>query len=149
MSGEQMEEDWEFLFDLCGYIVIRGAMTEAEVAEANLAVDHHQYELKDNAQHAAGTAFAGTAASRQDQVAADAPRRQDLRHMLGWDGADRTPFTKMLAHPKLAPYLNKICGPGFRMDHAPTLITQEKGSPSGNLHGALPAPVAFFAAELS
>lgn len=138
-TGTAMEEDWEYLFDLCGYVVIRGVMTPEEVAEANAAVDRHQYELKDNTQHAKGTAFAQHRAKQAAQAALDvpdAPRRKDLRHMLGWEPADRAPFVKMLAHASLAPYLNVICGPGFRMDHAPTLITQEKGSPSGNLHGS-------------
>ncbi len=129
-----MEDDWEYLFDLCGYIVIRGVMTPEDVAEANAAVDRHQYELRDNTQHAKGTAFAKQRGEAELAVAA--PRRKDLRHMLGWEPADRAPFVKMLAHASLAPYLNVICGRGYRMDHAPTLITQEKGSPSGNLHGS-------------
>ena len=132
--GIAMEEDWEYLFDLCGYIVIRGVMSSEDIAEANAAVDRHQWELRDNSQHAKGTAFAQQHADAKIPPAA--PRRKDLRHMLGWEPADRAPFVKMLAHPTLAPYLNVICGRGFRMDHAPTLITQEKGSPSGNLHGS-------------
>ena len=56
--------------------------------------------------------------------------------MLGWPDAEREPFQRMLGHPKLTRYLNDICGKGFRMDHAPTLITQMTGSPSGGLHGS-------------
>ena len=76
-----MEDDWEYLFDLCGYIVIRGVMTPEDVAEANAAVDRHQYELRDNTQHAKGTAFAKQRGEAELAVAA--PRRKDLRHMLG------------------------------------------------------------------
>lgn len=112
-----MVEDWEFLFDLCGYIHIPNALTPEEVEAANRAVDNHLHEL-----------------SPKDQTAG--PRREDLRHMLGWEGTDRAPFANMLAHRKLVPYLNVICGRGFRMDHAPTLITQQQGAPAGNLHGS-------------
>ena len=62
--------------------------------------------------------------------------RRDLRHMLGFPPKDRAPFAKMLAHPKLARFLNTIVGPGYRMDHAPTLITMEQGDPAAGLHGS-------------
>jgi hypothetical protein len=40
----------------------------------------------------------------------------------------------MLAHPTIVPYLNTLLGQGFRMDHAPLLLTQGEGAGSGNLH---------------
>ena len=64
------------------------------------------------------------------------PGRRDLRHMLGFPAGDRTPFVEMLAHPRLAPYLNEIVGSGYRMDHAPTLLTMEPGDPAAGLHGS-------------
>ena len=119
-----MIEDWEFLFDLCGYLHVPGVLDAAEVAAANAAVDNHQFELPDRKR----TPFSKLPAMRglrggslmdcwcfQTESDADAPQRQDLRHMLGWDGDDRVPFTNMLAHPALTPYLNVICGKGFRM----------------------------------
>jgi hypothetical protein len=114
-----------FLFDLCGFIVVKGVLTPEEVAAANAAVDAHDPVHQGH---------------RKSQL--DAPANQkgssrwDFRGMLGWEGAAREPFTRMLGHPKLTRYVNTICGRGHRMDHAPTLITQTKGSPSGTLHGS-------------
>ena len=57
--------------------------------------------------------------------------------MLGWNVADRAPFAAMLAHPRIVPYLNEICGRGFRMDHAPTLIQMDAGDGAQlGLHGS-------------
>ena len=97
-----------FRFDLQGYVILRGVLSPAEVAAANSAVDAHLPE------------FAGL---------------ESAQDMLGW--RDRAPFVRMLAHPRLVPYLNCICGPGFRMDHAPTMICQSKGDDTQlGLHGS-------------
>jgi hypothetical protein len=97
-----------FRFDLQGYVVLKGVLSPAEVAAANAAVDAHLAE------------FAGL---------------ESAQDMLGWD--ERAPFVRMLAHPRLVPYLNCICGPGFRMDHAPTMIMQSKGDDTQlGLHGS-------------
>ena len=41
----------------------------------------------------------------------------------------------MLAHPKLVPLLHRMVGQGYRMDHMPLLIAQEKGAEGFSLHG--------------
>ena len=120
------DEDWQFLFDLCGYIVVRGVLTRRQLDAANRAVDSHSDELWQ----------AGPRVTEHATEELQGPARRDLRNMLGWEPQYRRPFVDMLAHPRLVPYLNVICGKGFRMDHAPTLITQEKGAPRGNLHGS-------------
>ena len=48
----------------------------------------------------------------------------------------------------LLPYLVELCGPGYRMDHLPLVITSQKGSEGFHLHGgpltqALHLPVAM------
>jgi len=58
--------------------------------------------------------------------------RLDLGGCLGWP---QDSFRKVLAHPKLAPYLLKILGPGYRLDHQPFVILQEKDSEGFSLHG--------------
>jgi hypothetical protein len=99
-----------YRFDLQGMVVIRNVMTPEEVAAANAALDRHEHE------------FAGLEAAQD---------------MLGWSAEDRAPFAAMLAHPRVVPYLNEICGRGFRMDHAPTLIRMEAGDGGRlNLHGS-------------
>lgn len=37
------------------------------------------------------------------------------------------PFRKLLAHPKLLPTMHGLLGKGYRMDHLPFLIAQNKG----------------------
>ena len=111
-------------------IVVPDVLTPEEVAAANAVVDANYEKTAVAAQHMKGQAAVpdGSAVGDQD--------RWDLRGMLGWPQAEREPFQRMLGHPKLTRYLNDICGKGFRMDHAPTLITQMTGSPSGGLHGS-------------
>eukprot|EP01051_Picozoa_sp_SAG22_P001552 SAG22_NODE_62_length_23371_cov_84.500602_18_plen_189_part_00 len=124
-----MDADEVFLFDLCGYIVVKGVLTPQEVAAANAAIDRNE-ESAVISGHAKGTAAVPDGKQRGDTS------RWDLRGMLGWGAGDREPFQRMLAHPKLVRYVNTICGSGHRMDHAPTLITQTQGSPAGGLHGS-------------
>ena len=92
------------------FVTLRGVMSAEEVAAANAVLDKHEHE------------FSGLEAAQD---------------MLGWAPEDREPFVKMLAHEKIVPFLNKICGPGFRMDHAPTLIRMDEGDGGRlNLHGS-------------
>eukprot|EP01052_Picozoa_sp_SAG31_P025858 SAG31_NODE_2296_length_5987_cov_13.607677_5_plen_307_part_00 len=102
-----------YRFDLQGYIVVRGVLSAEECAAANAAIDRHAEELVGFQSH---------------------------QGMLGWSQNDRAPFTKMVAHPRIVPYLNTLCGNGFRMDHAPTLLTMRREDPGwqeehGYLHG--------------
>eukprot|EP01043_Picozoa_sp_COSAG02_P043426 COSAG02_NODE_3781_length_6236_cov_12.839661_6_plen_147_part_00 len=99
-----------YRFDLRGFVVLRGVLSTEEVAAANAALDLHGHE------------FAGLEAAQD---------------MLGWGAADSAPFAGMLAHPRVVPYLNEICGRGFRMDHAPTLIRMDAGDGGRlGLHGS-------------
>ena len=68
--------------------MIRGVLSPDEVAAANRSIDAHVDELE---------GFEST---------------QD---MLGWSMEERRPFQQLLAHPRIVPYLNEICGRGFRM----------------------------------
>lgn len=124
-----MDPDFLFLWDLCGYYVVRGVLSAADVRDANAAVDASVARAVD-----AGAAVASDELDAQHGVARHEKHRVDVRGMLGWPEDERQPFTSMIAHPKLAPYLNALCGRGFRMDHPPTLVTQDRGSPLGILH---------------
>ena len=55
--------------------------------------------------------------------------------MLFWDEPDSLPFRSILAHPKLVPYFEAICGPGYRLDHQPLVIAQDADSEGFSLHG--------------
>ena len=55
--------------------------------------------------------------------------------MLGWEGQGGEVFRNMLAHPNLVEYLHVLVGEGYRLDHSPLVIGQEKGSEGFSLHG--------------
>ena len=84
-----MDEEQKYLFDINGYLVLRGVLSAAEVAEANAAIDHHR--------HLASTHGAGEKVGRSlSQGAANlvgTTGRQDLGDFLGWEvplAMDRT-----------------------------------------------------------
>ena len=114
-----------FLFDLNGYLVIRGALSGDEVAALNGVVDAHAHE-----------AVARTTAlknAKEDGAFGAAGARRDLGGMLGWDDGD--PFRGLLAHPRIAPYLAALLGDGYRLDHQPMALLQDAGSEGFGLHG--------------
>eukprot|EP01047_Picozoa_sp_COSAG01_P075521 COSAG01_NODE_12964_length_1656_cov_1.605010_2_plen_122_part_00 len=55
--------------------------------------------------------------------------------LTGWDEPYSTPFRKLLVHPKVKPYLEEICGKGYRMDHMPHVSIAHRGADGQNLHG--------------
>ena len=115
-----------FLFDLNGFIVLRGVLTETEVAEMNGAIDRRlsaavprdSVPLKNTAD---ATPFR-----------ASGPRR-DLGGVLTWEDTDA--FRRLLAHPVLSAHVRALCGSGYRLDHQPLVIVQERGSEGFSLHG--------------
>eukprot|EP00287_Rhodomonas_sp_CCMP768_P008358 CAMPEP_0196724322 /NCGR_PEP_ID=MMETSP1091-20130531/6221_1 /TAXON_ID=302021 /ORGANISM="Rhodomonas sp., Strain CCMP768" /LENGTH=314 /DNA_ID=CAMNT_0042066431 /DNA_START=204 /DNA_END=1148 /DNA_ORIENTATION=+ len=120
----------KYLFDLNGFIVVRGVLTPAQVAAANAAIDAHQSEFKgrtdDSLRNTAkGTPFAGDGTTP----------RLDMGGMLGWPAPHCDVFRSILAHPKLVPYFRELVGEGYRMDHLPLLIASEKGAEGFALHG--------------
>ena len=64
-------------------------------------------------------------------MSADGPRI-DLGGLLNWETPE---FRKLLADPKLIPYLVGLLGYGYRMDHQPFVIIQNANSEGFSLHG--------------
>ncbi len=126
----EMTEDERYLFDLNGYIIIRGVLTPEEVATANAAIDKHQAAMIERSENnpalrnaVKGTAFYGNGTGRKD-----------LGGVLEW-GEDSQVFKKILAHPRLVPLFHGILGKGYRMDHLPFVIAQDQGAEGFALHG--------------
>lgn len=128
-----MNDDERYLFDLNGYLLIEGVLSAAEVAECNAAIDHHIEELAEYPRSLAGgsKALSGT------------EHRHDLGGMLGWEKPWCDPFHRLLAHPNVVPYLNGVLGEGYRLDHGPGLIAQNKGAEGGTLHHGGANPTDF------
>jgi hypothetical protein len=124
----EMTEDERYLFDLNGYIVVRGVLTAEEVLEVNTVIDNHRDEMIERSDKSlrntvGGTAFSGTG-----------PGRKDLGGVLEF-GAESKVFKSILAHPRLVPFFHGILGKGYRMDHLPFVIASEKGAEGFQLHG--------------
>ena len=53
--------------------------------------------------------------------------RVDLAGMLGWAPPHAAGFRKLLDHPRLGPSIHEFCGEGYRLNHQPFAIIQNKG----------------------
>eukprot|EP01063_Lacrimia_lanifica_P039039 TRINITY_DN8460_c0_g2_i1.p1 TRINITY_DN8460_c0_g2~~TRINITY_DN8460_c0_g2_i1.p1 ORF type:complete len:319 (+),score=117.25 TRINITY_DN8460_c0_g2_i1:59-1015(+) len=115
-----------FLFDLNGYIIVRGALSAAEVDGMNACIDRHAGAARARAAEIANVK------EKASRFAAE-KARVDMGGMLGWE--DGGGFRSLLAHPKLVPYLHALVGEGYRMDHQPMVLLQEKASEGFSLHG--------------
>ena len=134
------------MFDLNGFIVLRGVFSAEEVAAANKAIDAKASNLHARDPAALRNAKAGTA------LAAAGPRL-DMGGMLLWPEPHCDFFRSVLAHERLVPYLTTLCGPGYRLDHQPMVIAQRKDSEGFALHGgpvkaAAGVPGGCFSTEL-
>mmetsp|Transcript_18039 Transcript_18039/g.34204 ORF Transcript_18039/g.34204 Transcript_18039/m.34204 type:complete len:246 (-) Transcript_18039:530-1267(-) len=123
-------EDERYLFDLNGFLVLRGVFSADEVKQANDAIDHHLKEIKERQEPELRNTRAKTPLSG-DGVSG----RKDLGGALGWPGSHSDVFRRMLADPKLVPYYHELLGVGYRLDHHPLIILQEKGSEGFCMHG--------------
>mmetsp|Transcript_12464 Transcript_12464/g.19209 ORF Transcript_12464/g.19209 Transcript_12464/m.19209 type:complete len:382 (-) Transcript_12464:43-1188(-) len=126
---DDMTEDQKYLFDLNGYIVVRGVLTEEEVQEANAAIDNHLDEAIERSDEELRNA------SPDSPLYGTGPGRQDLGRVMEWGKAESHVFKSILAHPRLVPFFHGILGKGYRMDHLPFVIRQIKGSEGFSLHG--------------
>jgi ectoine hydroxylase-related dioxygenase (phytanoyl-CoA dioxygenase family) len=123
-----MTEDERYLFDLNGYIIVRGVLSPEEVEDANAIIDKHAGEMIQRSDGALRNAVKGT------KMYGTGPGRKDLGKSLEW-GADSKVFKSILAHPRLVPLFHGILGKGYRMDHLPMVIAQDKGAEGFQLHG--------------
>lgn len=63
------------------------------------------------------------------------PGRKDLGGVLEWGTEQSRVFKSILAHPKLVPIFHGILDKGYRMDHLPFVLAQDKGAEGFSLHG--------------
>lgn len=123
-------KDSEYLFDLNGYLVIRGVFSAEEIAQANQVIDQKADLIKERKGVLRNTKQ-GSAMSGDGETG-----RLDLGGILEW-GDDSSFFRSVLAHPTLVPYYNLLLGKGYRMDHLPFVIAQNQGSEGFALHGGM------------
>jgi len=124
----EMTEDERYLFDLNGYVVIRGVLTPEEVEEANAVIDNHSQDMIERSDGQLRNAVKGS------PLYGSGPGRKDLGQVLEW-GEESKVFKSILAHPRLVPLFHGILGPGYHMDHLPFVLAQDKGGEGFQLHG--------------
>ena len=118
-----------YLWDLTGYLVVRGVLGDAELRAANAAIDFClQHNELDPSAHTERHSRSLSGTARQ------AVGTDDLLFTLEKPHCD--PFRSMLAHPQVVARLNVMCGSGFRFDHGPHFIGGVQGTEGLRLHGA-------------
>jgi Phytanoyl-CoA dioxygenase (PhyH) len=128
MQPIPMTDDERYFFDVTGYLVVEDALTVAEVAECNAAIDHFSERIKPRGRE---KPLAEGSTALQGQSG-----RLELTGMLAWEKPWCEPFRKLLVHPQIVGRLNEMSGKGFRLDHGPLLIGAEAGTEGHLLHGA-------------
>ena len=123
-----VSEEEKYFFDLRGYLIVRGALSAAEVAACNDAIDHYADQIKTRSIEDGGLAQGSSALVGTEG-------RRELSGMLGWPEPYREPFRQLLVHPVVVSRLNEFSGKGFRLDHGPLLISAHKGAEGHRLHG--------------
>jgi hypothetical protein len=116
----------KFLWDLQGYLVVRGVLSREEVAELNAAVDAKRHLAVPDGARGIGdsTTLTGTRA------------REILGGALEWEHPWCDPFRRLLADARLRPHYNSILGPGWRLDHDVACFIANQGAEGLRLHGA-------------
>ena len=128
-----MSQKEKYLFDLNGYVVLRGAFDADMVSRANNAVDAHLDQLHERTGQLRTSGLYGRAST---ELAGDGSTgRADLGGMLGWAAPHREPFREVLCHPPVVRLLSELLAPGYRLDHSPLMIAMEKGAEGHTLHG--------------
>jgi len=131
--GRPMSDTERYLFDLHGYLVVRGALSAEEVAEGNAAIAAHAGHVLERT----GSALRNTPARAGAFMGGDGKTgRGELGELLNLpaDAGGRF-FRRLLAHPNLVPYLHEVVGAGYRLDHMPLVIQNQRGSEGFSLHG--------------
>jgi ectoine hydroxylase-related dioxygenase (phytanoyl-CoA dioxygenase family) len=106
-----MIQEEKFIFDLQGYLLIKGVLTPEEVAELNQVSDRvFPRDYND-----------GTGQREKYRNAANVSK---------WDPACQ----RLIDHPRIVPYLEELIGPHFRLDHDYSIF-MDPGAQGGYLHG--------------
>ena len=84
---------YKYLFDLNGFLIVRGVLSEEEVAAANAAIDNHLDTLHERSGKLRTSGLYGR---QSDALAGDgATGRMDMGGFLGWDKPHCEPFRQV------------------------------------------------------
>ena len=113
-----------YLFDTLGFVVIKGIFSKAEIGAINAGINNRE-----------ATDFHERTGGIRNSALGKCGRK-DCGNFLSWPEQDGGSILRsLLAHPKLRPILDELCGPGHRLDHKPVMFIQEQGAEGFDLHG--------------
>ena len=122
-----MTDDEKYLFDLQGYVVLKNALTPAEVDVCNEAIDHCRDHIRRRPRE--------QSLSGNSQTLKGDQGRGDIGGMLTWPQPWCQPFRDLLAHPRSTAVLLELLGDGFRLDHLYGIL-MTAGTEGHVLHGS-------------
>jgi len=125
----EMTEAERYLFDLNGFLVIRNVLTPAEVAACHAAIDGRMDEAIPRSDATLRNAVEGS------PMYGSGPPRLDLGGIFEWGEIESRIFKSILAHPRLVPLFHGLLGKGYRLDHIPFVLMNNKGGEGFQLHG--------------
>ena len=120
-----MTDDEKYLFDLSGYLVLRGVVDADTITRCNDAIDHHLDQIEEHERRFEGDSKALTSEIRQKWC----------DEMVAWERPYCEPFRELMARPTLKPYLEEVLGSGYRMSCTPRLIIMDRGCAGHYMHG--------------
>jgi hypothetical protein len=126
-----MSEREQYLYDLQGFLVVRGFLSDEEVSQLNLSLDAN---ADHRGEYGPPNLYSGDWCNRPMEG-----QHAPFRHyagMLTWDVPWCRPFRDLLAHQKLIPYLNTMFGRGWKLDHGVDVLTSQAGCEGLKLHGS-------------
>lgn len=128
-ASKSMSEDEKFWFDLNGFVKIKNVFNKEEVTKMNQVIDKRNKEFKQRDSP-------GLRNTKDDSpLAGDKVGRKDMGGMLAWPSPDSDLFRSVLNHPNLLSYYLELVGEGYRLDHLPLILAQNKGTEGFSLHG--------------
>lgn len=125
----EMSEAERYLFDLNGFLVVRGVLSPEEVAACNTAIEKHSDDAVPRSDPTLRNAVEGS------PMYGAGPPRLDLGGIFEWGEVESRVFKKILAHPRLVPLFHGLLGKGYRLDHIPFVLMNNKGGEGFQLHG--------------
>jgi hypothetical protein len=126
---QEMTEAERYLFDLNGFLIVRNVLTPEEVAACHAAIDKHMDDAIAREDPSLRNAVKGS------PMYGTGPPRLDLGGIFEWGGAESKVFKSILAHPRLVPLFHGLLGKGYRLDHIPFVLMNNKGGEGFQLHG--------------
>lgn len=125
----EMSEAERYLFDLNGFLIVRNVLSPAEIASCHAAIDNHMADAIPRSDPTLRNAIEGS------PMYGSGPPRIDLGGIFEWGTIESRVFKSILAHPRLLPIFHELLGRGYRLDHIPFVLMNNKGGEGFQLHG--------------